>query len=125
MKQTQNRPKPSNALRVLTLNLWQRYRDWAARRSVLNDGIRTINPDLVAFAESIKTDDYDQARELLDPEFNIAHSKARDPNGVGFDREPLALSRDARARPERDSPNGRVSLRDSSRGSRRAQPVPA
>jgi endonuclease/exonuclease/phosphatase family metal-dependent hydrolase len=79
-----NSNKAPNVLRVLTMNLWQRYGAWADRRSVLIHGIRALQPDLVAFAESIKTDEYDQVVDLLGPGFNVAHSKARDPNGMGI-----------------------------------------
>lgn len=51
---------------------------------MLIDGIRNAQPDLVGFAESVKTDDYDQVVDLLGPEFIVAHSKARDPNGMGI-----------------------------------------
>jgi hypothetical protein len=40
-------------MRVLTLNLNQRFGKWTDRRSVLIDGIRSLQPDLVAFHESI------------------------------------------------------------------------
>ncbi len=71
-------------LRVLTLNLWQRYGVWTDRRSVLMDGFRALQPDLVAFQESIKNDEYDQAADLLGPTFNVVHQKSRDPNGMGI-----------------------------------------
>ena len=71
-------------MRVITLNLNQRYGEWTVRRSVLIDGIRKLKPDLVAFAESIKNDEYDQAADLLGPGFNIVHQKNRDPNGMGI-----------------------------------------
>jgi endonuclease/exonuclease/phosphatase family metal-dependent hydrolase len=51
---------------------------------VLIDTIRELQPDLVAFHESIKTDNYDQVSDLLGPDFNIAHSTERDPNGMGI-----------------------------------------
>ena len=73
-----------NRIRILTLNLWQRYGEWAERRSVLIDGIRAKQPDLVAFAESIKTGEYDQTVDLLGKGFNVAHSSARDTNGMGI-----------------------------------------
>ena len=38
-------------LRVLTMNLWQRYGAWTERRAVLIDGLRALTPDLVAFQE--------------------------------------------------------------------------
>lgn len=75
--------KASHTVRVLTLNLWQQYGAWVERRSVLIDGIRTLQPDLVAFAESIKTTEYDQTVDLLGEGFNMAYSKTRDANGMG------------------------------------------
>lgn len=75
--------KAVHAVRVLELNLWQRYGAWAERRSVLIDGIRTLQPDLVAFAESIKTIEYDQTVDLLGEGFNVVHSKTRDASGMG------------------------------------------
>lgn len=71
-------------IRVLTLNLSQRYGAWDERRAVLIDGFRALAPDIVAFQESIKTDEYDQATDLLGPGFNVVHQKARDPNGMGI-----------------------------------------
>jgi hypothetical protein len=52
-----------NMVRVLTLNLWSQHGQWSERRSVLQDGLRTLRPDLIAFQESIKTDEYDQVVE--------------------------------------------------------------
>jgi endonuclease/exonuclease/phosphatase family metal-dependent hydrolase len=77
-------PKQIGSIRVLTMNLWQRYGAWADRRAVIIEGIRRIQPDLVAFAESIKTDDYDQAVDLLGSDFHVHHAKTRDPNGMGI-----------------------------------------
>lgn len=51
---------------------------------MLIDGIGAAQPDLVAFAESIKTEEYDQVTDLLGQGFNVAHSKTRDPNGMGI-----------------------------------------
>ena len=84
IKENINSKKSANMLRVLTLNLWQRYGEWNDRRFVLIERIKELQPDLVAFYESIKTDEYDQVLDLLGPGFNIAHSKIRDPNGMGI-----------------------------------------
>ncbi len=73
----------SGKLRVLTLNLWQQLGKWSERRAVLIAGLRSLQPDLVAFQESMKTREYDQTAELLGPEFNIAHGTSRDANGMG------------------------------------------
>jgi hypothetical protein len=48
----------------------------ADRRSVLIDGIHKIQPDIVGFAESVRTDDYDQTADLLGSEFVVVHSRA-------------------------------------------------
>ena len=50
-------------LRVLTLNLWGRRGAWTRRREVLDRGLRALQPDLVAFQESIVTDVEDQVAE--------------------------------------------------------------
>jgi hypothetical protein len=71
-------------LRVLTLNLLQRYGAWADRRSVLINGLRALQPDIAAFQESIKNDEYDQIRDLLGSTFHIVHQKNRDPQGMGI-----------------------------------------
>lgn len=42
------------------------------------------SPEIVGFAESVRTEDYDQTADLLGPEFAVAHSKAGDPNGMGI-----------------------------------------
>lgn len=70
-------------MRVLTLNLWGQRGDWDKRRPLLVDGLRDLRPDLVAFIEAIKTDEYDQVADLLGDEFHVAHQKRREPDGQG------------------------------------------
>jgi endonuclease/exonuclease/phosphatase family metal-dependent hydrolase len=70
-------------MRVLTLNLWGRRGDWEARRAVLADGLGKLEPDLVAFIEAIKTDDYDQVVDLLGTDVHVAHQREREPDGQG------------------------------------------
>lgn len=72
------------ALRVATLNLWQQYGAWAERRRLLTAGLRALQPDVAAFQESIKNDDYDQVSDLLGPEFHVVHQQNRDANGMGI-----------------------------------------
>lgn len=76
---TRSSPDPGS-VRVATLNLWGRRGPWAERRSVLIDGFRALRPDLVAFQEAIKTEEYDQATDLLSPGFHIAHQRDREAN---------------------------------------------
>ena len=70
--------------RVATLNLWQRYGDWPARREILADAFRKLKPDVVGFAESIKTEDYDQTTDLLGSDSHVLHSRIRTPEGMGI-----------------------------------------
>lgn len=74
----------SGRIRVAILNLWQRYGDWSARREILAEAFRTIRPDIVGFAESIRTAEYDQAADLLGSDFHVLHSKKRTPEGMGI-----------------------------------------
>jgi endonuclease/exonuclease/phosphatase family metal-dependent hydrolase len=60
-------------VRVLTLNLWGQSGDWSARRQILVAGLRALQPDLVAFQETIVMDAYDQVADLLGTDYNIAH----------------------------------------------------
>ncbi|MBD0292300.1 MAG: endonuclease/exonuclease/phosphatase family protein [Jiangellaceae bacterium] len=75
---------PSGRLRILTLNLWAHGGEWRSRRGVLVDGLRELQPDLIAFQEAIRTDTYDQAAELLAGSFAVEHQTARDPDAVGL-----------------------------------------
>ena len=64
--------KHSGTVRVLTLNLWAQNAAWVDRRSVLIKGLRELNPDLVAFQEAIKTDDYDPTVDLLGSDYHYS-----------------------------------------------------
>jgi endonuclease/exonuclease/phosphatase family metal-dependent hydrolase len=70
-------------VRVVTLNVWTRKGDWDARRGVIRAELRELEPDLVAFQETIVLDGYDQVRDLLDGSFAIAHQGKRQGNGMG------------------------------------------
>jgi endonuclease/exonuclease/phosphatase family metal-dependent hydrolase len=72
---------------VVTLNLWGRRGDWAGRREVLRAGLHELDPDLVAFVEAVKTEEYDQVADLLGPGYHVAHQRDREPGGPG-DVEP-------------------------------------
>ena len=74
---------PQAVPRVLTFNLWGIRGDWAARRRVIAEELRELRPDLVAFIEAIKTDDYDQVVDLLGAGYHVAHQQAREPDGQG------------------------------------------
>jgi endonuclease/exonuclease/phosphatase family metal-dependent hydrolase len=67
----------------VTLNLWGRRGDWDARQSLIMDGLRGLQPDLVAFIEAIVTDDYEQVADLLGAGYHVAHQTVREPDGQG------------------------------------------
>jgi endonuclease/exonuclease/phosphatase family metal-dependent hydrolase len=71
-------------MRISTLNLWNRFGDWDERRAVLGAGFRALRPDLAAFQEAIKTDEYDQVADLLGPEYHIVHQSEPEPDGAGI-----------------------------------------
>lgn len=68
-------------MRVVTQNLWGRRGAWEERRAALVEGLRRLEPDLVALPESIKTDAYDQLVDVLGPGYHVAHQEAREPGG--------------------------------------------
>jgi endonuclease/exonuclease/phosphatase family metal-dependent hydrolase len=70
-------------VRFLTLNLWGRRGEWERRRQILIAGLLTLQPDIVAFQESVKTDSYDQALDVLGPEYHLVHQTTREPGGPG------------------------------------------
>ncbi len=72
-----------DSVRVLTHNLYGRRSNWEDRRRVLIEGIRKLSPDLISFQETILTDDYDQAADLLPSDFHIVNSEAREKDGQG------------------------------------------
>jgi endonuclease/exonuclease/phosphatase family metal-dependent hydrolase len=89
-------------MRVVTQNLWGWYYPlqergsgltrprtnppaaWSARRAVLADGLRALDPDLASFQEAIHHDDYDQVTDLLGPGYHVAHQSRREADGSGI-----------------------------------------
>jgi len=65
------------------LNVWGRNGEWTERRAVLMRGLREAQPDLVAFVEPIKADDYDETVDLLGPGYRVAYQTAREADGTG------------------------------------------
>jgi endonuclease/exonuclease/phosphatase family metal-dependent hydrolase len=65
-------------IRIATQNVWGRRGDWDARRPALIEGLRRLEPDLVAMPEAIVTDSYDEVRDLLGPDFHVAHQAQRE-----------------------------------------------
>jgi endonuclease/exonuclease/phosphatase family metal-dependent hydrolase len=76
-------PQPAERLRVLTSNVWGIRGDWPARRAVLKAGLEDLQPDLVAFIETIQTPEYDQAADLLGASYHLLHQANREPDGQG------------------------------------------
>jgi endonuclease/exonuclease/phosphatase family metal-dependent hydrolase len=71
-------------VRVATLNLWGRHGAWDERRSVLIDGLRKLQPDIIAFQEAVVTGGYDQVADLLGTGYHVAHQAGRDAEGTGL-----------------------------------------
>ena len=71
----------ASQIRILTQNLWGIRGAWDLRRAVLRRLIREANPVLISFQEAIKTADYDQAADLLGPDFQFAYQQTPEPDG--------------------------------------------
>jgi endonuclease/exonuclease/phosphatase family metal-dependent hydrolase len=78
------RVSATREVRVATLNLWGRHGAWDERRSVLVDGLRELQPDIIAFQEAVVTDGYDQVADLLGASYNVAHQAGREAEGTGL-----------------------------------------
>jgi endonuclease/exonuclease/phosphatase family metal-dependent hydrolase len=74
----------TSEVRVATLNLWGRHGAWDERRSVLVDGLRELQPDIIAFQEAVVTEGYDQVADLLGASYHVAHQAGRDGEGTGL-----------------------------------------
>jgi endonuclease/exonuclease/phosphatase family metal-dependent hydrolase len=78
------RVSATREVRVATLNLWGRRGAWDERRSVLVDGLRQLQPDIVAFQEAVVIDRYDQVADLLGASYHLAHQACREAEGAGL-----------------------------------------
>src|SRR4051812_16543839 len=63
----------TRSMRVVAQNLWARFGDWPRRRGALRDGLRRADPDLAAFVEAVKTDEYAQAEDLPGPGYETVY----------------------------------------------------
>jgi endonuclease/exonuclease/phosphatase family metal-dependent hydrolase len=61
--------------RALTLNLFAEHADWPARRAVLRSGLARLRPDVVTLQEAVVDETHDSAREVLGPDYELAHQK--------------------------------------------------
>ncbi len=72
-----------DCLRILTYNIYGTAAGWEQRRCALSTGLGELSPDLVALHETVLTDDFDQAAELLGDRYQVVHSRARLPDSWG------------------------------------------
>lgn len=71
-------------MRVATLNAWGMRGNWEARLPELRKGFRELGADIVTLQETIRTDDTDQAAEMLGPEYHLAQQQDREKDGQGI-----------------------------------------
>lgn len=70
-------------LRLYTHNIWALSGEWSDRRNVLIVGIADLSPDLVLLQETMLTESYDQASDILGHDYTVVHSRTRGTNGSG------------------------------------------
>lgn len=61
---------------ALTLNLFARHGEWAARRAALRAGIADLQPDLVALQEAVTDEQGDTAIDVLGPDYEVVHQQS-------------------------------------------------
>ncbi|HJQ88825.1 MAG TPA: endonuclease/exonuclease/phosphatase family protein [Propionibacteriaceae bacterium] len=57
--------------------------DWDRRREVIRSGLRKLRPDVVALQETVWGNGYEQASDLLGPDYELARHASRSADGVG------------------------------------------
>ena len=62
-------------MRALTINLFGHHGDWPVRREALRSGLRELRPDVVTLQEAIVDGSYDQAAEVLGPDYAVTHQR--------------------------------------------------
>lgn len=70
-------------MRVVTLNIWGGGKDWPERLRALRAGFERWAPDLVTLQEVRRTDEEDQAREILGEDYRLVHQSERGTNHEG------------------------------------------
>jgi endonuclease/exonuclease/phosphatase family metal-dependent hydrolase len=65
-------------LRVLTVNIWNRQGPWEQRLPLIREGVRSLDPDLVALQEVVRVEGYSQADDIreglrYEAAFGVAH----------------------------------------------------
>jgi endonuclease/exonuclease/phosphatase family metal-dependent hydrolase len=77
-------PGSDGQLRVATLNAFGLREGWPARRDVMSAGFAALGADVVAMQEVIARPGYDQVRDVLGGDYEIAHHSEREPDGQGI-----------------------------------------
>ena len=91
-------PRPPGGdltLRVATLNTWGTRGDWPRRREAMRTGFAALDADVITLQETIVTDGFDQAREILGEGYQFVHQREREPDGQGIttaSRYPIGAS---------------------------------
>jgi endonuclease/exonuclease/phosphatase family metal-dependent hydrolase len=68
----------------MTLNLLSPdHANWERRRPVLQAGLSTVRPDVIALQESVWEEGYDQVADLLGPGYHVARHSRRSGDGIG------------------------------------------
>jgi endonuclease/exonuclease/phosphatase family metal-dependent hydrolase len=78
------RQPDDGSLRVLTCNIFGVQADWERRRQVLKPGLLELQLDLMALQETTLSSDSDQVADLLNGDYEIAHSRQRGKDQVGI-----------------------------------------
>lgn len=77
------RPDDGASLRVFTYNIYGTNAGWEQRREVLTHGLRELDPDLIAFQETLLSGEWDQVVDLLGGQHHIVHSEKRQVGEIG------------------------------------------
>lgn len=73
-----------DTLRLGTLNIFGHHGPWERRRTILTEGLRRLDVDIIALQEVIHDETHDTARDILGDGYHIAHQTQGKLDASGF-----------------------------------------
>jgi endonuclease/exonuclease/phosphatase family metal-dependent hydrolase len=71
-------------MRLVTLNTWGTRGDWPRRREAMRAGFAALDADVITLQETIVSDGFDQARDVLGDGYALVHQRHREADGQGI-----------------------------------------
>ena len=77
------RSSRASSIRLMTYNILNTDADWERRAEIIRSGLQALDPDIVAFQETMMIEGRDQIKRLVDAGFHVVQSGDRDKGELG------------------------------------------